>query len=78
MLAQLLVHPNANTFDITVLVRSPEKAEKLKTFGVTPVLGSLEDIDLLEDLASKAHVVFSCVRPPFPQTLHSKRIFIRF
>lgn len=60
MLARLLAHPNANTFDITVLVRSPEKAGKLKTFGVTPVLGSLEDLDLLEDLASKAHVVFSC------------------
>ena len=64
MLAQLLAHPNAHTFDITVLVRSPEKAGKLKTFGVTPVLGSLEDLDLLEELASKAHVVFSCVRSP--------------
>lgn len=59
-LARLLVHPNADTFDITVLARSPEKVEKLQAFGVTPVLGSSEDLDLLEDLASKAHVVFSC------------------
>lgn len=61
MLARLLARPDASTFDITALVRSPEKAEKLKAFGVTPALGSLQDLGLLEDLASKAHVVFSCV-----------------
>ena len=64
-MARLLVHPNADAFDITVLARSPEKVEKLKAFRVTPVLGSSEDLDLLEDLASKAHIVFSCVRTSF-------------
>lgn len=29
---------------------------------MTPVLGGLKDLDLLEELVSKAHVVFSCVR----------------
>ena len=62
MLSRLLVHPSANTFDITAIVRSPEKAEKLKAFGVTPVVGSLKDLALVEDLTSRAHVVFSLVR----------------
>lgn len=61
VLAGLLAHPNASTFDITVLVRSPEKAEKLKAFGVNPIVGSLKDTALLEDLTSKAQVVFACV-----------------
>lgn len=60
LLARLLAHPDAGTFDITVLARSPEKVAQLQAFGVTPVLGSLKDLELLEDLASKAHVVLSC------------------
>lgn len=60
-MARLLAHSNASAFDITAIVRSPEKAEKLKSFGVTPVVGSLQDLSLLEELTSKAHVVFHCV-----------------
>lgn len=71
-LARLLSQPNASIYDITVLVRSPEKAQKLKAIGVTPVLGSLNDLELLEDLASKAHIVFSCVRIAFYTALSSK------
>lgn len=61
ILARLLVHPEASTFHIVALVRSPEKAEKFKAFGVTPVVGSLEDLHLLEEQASKANIIFSCV-----------------
>lgn len=46
-----------------MLVRSPEKATKLERFGVKPVLGSLKDHPLVENLSEKAHVVFSLVRP---------------
>jgi len=59
VLWRLLSHPSANTFDITVIVRSEEKAKKLEQFGVKPVVGSYKDTKLVEELAEKAHVVFS-------------------
>ncbi|KAI0783866.1 hypothetical protein BC629DRAFT_1594001 [Irpex lacteus] len=46
-------------FDITVLVRSPEKAKKLEAFDVKSIVGSFEDTALLEQLAENAHVLFS-------------------
>ena len=61
VLDRLLQHSNAKTFDITALVRSPEKAKKLESFGVKGVVGSLDDYDLVEDLVSKAHVVVDIV-----------------
>ena len=62
MLSRLLSHPSASTFEITVIVRSAEKAKKLEAFGVKTVLGSFKtDLDLLEKLAEAAHVVFHCV-----------------
>ncbi|KAK7690466.1 hypothetical protein QCA50_005564 [Cerrena zonata] len=59
VLHRLLEHPSAKTFDITALVRSPEKAEKLESFGVKAITGSLSDYALLEELTSQAHVIFS-------------------
>lgn len=55
-------HPNAKTLDITVLVRSPEKAKKLEAYGVKTVIGSLDDHAVVEELASKAHVTLNTVR----------------
>ncbi|KIP10737.1 hypothetical protein PHLGIDRAFT_210748 [Phlebiopsis gigantea 11061_1 CR5-6] len=60
VLAKLLAHPDAKTFEITALVRSEEKAQKLKAFGVKPVVGSFKDLALVETLSEAAHVVFSC------------------
>ncbi|KZT03270.1 NAD(P)-binding protein [Laetiporus sulphureus 93-53] len=60
VLAHLLRHPDVGTFDITALVRSPEKARKLEAFGVRSVVGSLDDFDKLEALSEQADVVFSC------------------
>ena len=62
MLAKLLAHPDAKTFEITALIRSEEKARKLEAFGVKSVVGSLGDLALVETLSAAAHVVFSCVR----------------
>lgn len=76
ILARLLVHPEATTFHIVVLVRSSEKAEKFKAFGVTPVVGSLEDLDLLEEQASKSNVIFSCVSTIATQFLEKLRTLI--
>ncbi|OBZ72502.1 Uncharacterized protein C2A9.02 [Grifola frondosa] len=60
VLERLLAHPSVGTFDITALVRSPEKAKLLETFGVKPVVGSLTELDKLAALAEQAHVVFEC------------------
>lgn len=64
VLYRLLQHTSAKTFDITALVRSPEKAKRLETFGVKGVVGSLDNSDLVEDLASKAHVIIDTVSDP--------------
>ncbi|CCM05824.1 uncharacterized protein FIBRA_08058 [Fibroporia radiculosa] len=61
VLTRLLHHPSAATFDITVFVRSAEKAKLLeKKFGVKAVVGTHADSDKLEALAEQSHVVFSC------------------
>jgi len=61
VLERLLDLPDAHTFEITVLIRSPEKAEKFKKFGVNSVVGSFNDAKLLEDLTAAADVVFDTV-----------------
>ncbi|KAL7278981.1 hypothetical protein ACG7TL_006813 [Trametes sanguinea] len=61
VLQKLLQHPNASTFDITVLVRNAEKAKILESkFGVKVVVGTHQELDKLESLAENAHVVFHC------------------
>jgi hypothetical protein len=62
VLLRLLNHPNASSFKITALVRSREKADKLKALGVEAVVGSLSDVVLLEALAAEAHVVIAMAR----------------
>ncbi|KAJ7598698.1 hypothetical protein C8J56DRAFT_1092384 [Mycena floridula] len=60
VLSLLLEHKNHAQFDITALVRSENKAHKLKNAtGINVVIGSYQDLELVEDLSSKADVVFS-------------------
>ncbi|KAJ7581520.1 hypothetical protein C8J56DRAFT_1168984 [Mycena floridula] len=60
VLSLLLEHKNRAQFDITTLVRAEDKAEKLRSAtGIKVVVGSHQDLELVEDLASKADVVFS-------------------
>ncbi|TFY71385.1 hypothetical protein EVG20_g1597 [Dentipellis fragilis] len=59
VLQLLLEHPKRDTFEITAFLRSAEKAKKLEMFGVHTALGSLDDVDKLEDLASKANVILN-------------------
>lgn len=61
MLAHLLAHPNADVFEITVLVRSEDKAKKLQALGVNAVIGSLGDSELVKQLAENADVLFTIV-----------------
>ncbi|KAF8807004.1 NAD(P)-binding protein [Phlegmacium glaucopus] len=59
VLSRFLKHPDVGSFNITVLVRSPEKAEKLKAFGVNPVVGSHSDTSLMENLTAQTDVVIA-------------------
>jgi uncharacterized protein YbjT (DUF2867 family) len=59
VLWKLLQHPRAIDFQITALVRDAAKAEKLKAFGIVPVVGDNSNLDLLQALARDAEVVFS-------------------
>jgi len=58
---RLLKHSDASTFEITAIVRNPEKAEKFKGFGVNAVVGSFSDAQLLEDLTAAADIVIDTV-----------------
>ena len=46
-------------FDISALVRRPEDFSRLQNLGITPVAGTLDDSELLEQEASKADIVFN-------------------
>ncbi|EDR01044.1 uncharacterized protein LACBIDRAFT_333595 [Laccaria bicolor S238N-H82] len=61
VLSRLLIHPSftSGSFQISALVRTAEKGEKLKGLGVRPVVGSYDDLDVLEREAGDADVVFS-------------------
>lgn len=59
---RLLDHPKAASFKITALVRSQEKATKLKTIGIDTVVGSNSDHHTLTGLAANSDVVFATVR----------------
>ena len=61
VLSRLLEHPDAKSFEITALVRDQAKATKLESFGVKTAIGTIQNLKLLEDLASKSHIVFSIV-----------------
>jgi uncharacterized protein YbjT (DUF2867 family) len=60
-LLRLLNHPEFASFNITVLVRSAQKAEKFKTFGINAVVGSYDDPDLVSSLASQNDIVIATV-----------------
>lgn len=62
VLSRLIEHPTFEHAEIWVLIR-PSKKDKipaLHSLGVKTVLGSYDDLDLLEDQAAHADVVFSC------------------
>ena len=64
VLNRFLEHRDAAQFAFTVLVRSADKAEKLKALGLKAVIGTLQDLTLLEDLSADADIVVSTVRCP--------------
>ncbi|PPQ95716.1 hypothetical protein CVT26_008359 [Gymnopilus dilepis] len=59
VLKHFMNHPEFPSFNITALVRSPEKAEKLKKLGVNAVVGSHTDDKVTSDLAAENDVVIA-------------------
>jgi nucleoside-diphosphate-sugar epimerase len=59
-LSAFLDHPKRDTFEITALIRSAEKADKLKQFGITTIIGSHLDESLFVKLASETDVLVAC------------------
>ncbi|TFY52256.1 hypothetical protein EVG20_g10632 [Dentipellis fragilis] len=59
VLQLLLDHCKHDAFAIMAYVRSEEKAKKLEAFGVHTAIGTLDEVDKLEDLSSKANVVLN-------------------
>ncbi|KAF8199609.1 hypothetical protein BJ912DRAFT_1139672 [Pholiota molesta] len=59
VLARFLQRPDLASFNLTALVRSPEKAAKLNALGVNTVVGSHSDTALMESLAANSDVVLA-------------------
>ncbi|TRM56130.1 hypothetical protein BD626DRAFT_541523 [Schizophyllum amplum] len=59
VLADLLKRPDASSYKIRALVRNAEKAEQLKALGVEPVMGALDDVDIIEKAASEADIIIA-------------------
>ncbi|KAF9531405.1 NAD(P)-binding protein [Crepidotus variabilis] len=47
------------SFEITALIRSTDKAEKLKKLGIKTVVGAHDDVKIMESLAAKAEIVIA-------------------
>jgi putative NADH-flavin reductase len=62
ILANILSRSDSSQFAITAVVRSEEKAQKLKSTGVNAILGELDSVALLEEEASKSDIIISAVR----------------
>ncbi|KAF9078699.1 NAD-binding protein [Rhodocollybia butyracea] len=61
ILTRFLQRPDASSLDIRLLVRSAEKAKKIQDLdlGVTVIIGSHSDSELMEELASQVDVVLA-------------------
>jgi hypothetical protein len=66
VLTRFLQHPNAASFEFTLLVRNAEKAEGFRRMGLNTFVGSLADEALLERLSSEADVVIATVHNHAP------------
>ncbi|KAG6817355.1 hypothetical protein H0H87_009954, partial [Tephrocybe sp. NHM501043] len=59
VLDRFINRPDFKTLNVTALVRSQEKADTLNLLGVQTVVGSFDDLALLEKAASEADVVIN-------------------
>ncbi|KAF9266645.1 NAD-P-binding protein [Marasmius fiardii PR-910] len=59
VLGRFLSRSDVASFHFTAIVRSPGKADKLKEFGITPIIGSHNDESVMVEAASKVDVVIA-------------------
>ncbi|KAK7044260.1 hypothetical protein VNI00_007982 [Paramarasmius palmivorus] len=59
IVSRFLARPDASSFDIRAIVRSREKGEKLKEFGITPIIGSHNDENVMVKAASEVDVAIT-------------------
>jgi len=62
VLNELLKSLNFSKVEVTAVVRSPEKAEKLRELGINVVVGSHLDTKLMEKLAEETDLVLAMVK----------------
>ena len=55
----MLTRNYLNDYKISALVRDPEDARKMQALGVEPVLGTLNDFELLKKKSSESSIVFN-------------------
>lgn len=70
-LSAFLGHPDRKSFEITALIRSAEKAEKLKPLGINTVIGSHLDGPLFERLCSETDVLVACADSDHPDACNN-------
>ncbi|KAK7448079.1 hypothetical protein VKT23_013835 [Stygiomarasmius scandens] len=56
---RLMKRPDFSSFDFRAIVRSAEKGERLKAFGVAPIVGSHSDIQLMSKAVSEVDIVIA-------------------
>lgn len=65
VLNRILSHPQREKYEITILLRSSEKAEAFKAFGLKVTIGSMSDHDFLEQTVAQYDIVFQTVATYF-------------
>jgi len=68
VLSELLKHPN---YTISALARREDQAAVLRQLGVTPVLGSLEDSEVLYEASRSADVVINTANSDHIPAIHA-------
>ena len=64
--------------DLTLYVRSPEKAQRLTSeLGLKTAVGTLADLDKLEQLSEQAHLVISIVSIASSQSYRLLNLYFR-
>ncbi|KAF9790675.1 hypothetical protein BJ322DRAFT_1037830 [Thelephora terrestris] len=58
VLAHLIQHPKKADYEITIYLRSAEKAKGFEKLGFKTVLGSLDDVEVSEKLAARFDIIF--------------------
>ena len=61
VLAHLIKHPKRSDYEITIHLRSAEKAKGFEKLGFKTAIGSLDDVADVEKLAAESDIVFQTV-----------------